>query len=145
MLFRSGEEIRNRRTDQPDGTGALAPAKRGGSRTWGSLQSVFGEDRNHAGPARDQRFGYRHMGVEAGRDDEKPPGGPSNHPDGTPAGPGPPLVTPPPTGDGVDRRWDRTRSARSIGSLRRRRASERHDGPRFPREPVVESGTGTKR
>ena len=140
-----GEGILNRRTDQPNGTGAQAPVESGGSRTWESPQSVFGEDRNHAGPARDQRFGHRHTGVEAGRDDGMPSGGPSDHPDGAPTGTGPLPVTPPPTGDGVDRRWDRTRSARSIGSLRRRRASGRHGGPGFPREPVGELGSGTER
>jgi len=87
---------------------------------------VFGEDRNHAGPERDQRFGHRHTGVEAGRDDEEPSGKPSGHPDEAPTGTGPLPVAPPPTGDGVDRRWNPDRGAESIGSLHSRRAKEWH-------------------
>ena len=67
-------------------------------RPWGSPRGVFGEDRNHAGTERDQRFGHRHKGVEAGRSGDEPSGEEPNRPGETPTGTGPPQVVPAPTG-----------------------------------------------
>ena len=93
-----GKGIRNRRTDQPNGTGAQAPVTGGGPRPWGSPRGVFGEDRNHAGTERNQRFGHRHKGVEAGRGGDEPSGEEPNRPSETPTGTRPPQVIPTPTG-----------------------------------------------
>ena len=82
----------------PNGTGAQAPVAGGGSRPWGSPQGVFGEDRNHAGTERDQRFGHRHKGVEVGRSGVEPSGEAPGRPDETPTGTGPPQVIPTLTG-----------------------------------------------
>ena len=82
----------------PNGTGAQAPVAGGGSRPWGSPQGVFGEDRNHAGTERDQRFGHRHKGVEVGRSGVEPSGEAPDRPDETPTGTGPPQVIPTLTG-----------------------------------------------
>jgi len=103
---------------------------------------VFGEDRNHAGTERDQRFGHRHKGVEAGRSGDEPSGEEPNHPGEAPTGTGPPQVVPTPTGvEGATVRPDS--GARSTGLLRRR-VEGQNGRPGSHRGPVDELGPGTE-
>ena len=137
-----GKGIRNRRTDQPNGTGAQAPVTGGRSRSWESPQGVFGEDRNHAGTERDQRFGHRHKGVEAGRSGDEPSGEEPNRPDEAPTGTGSPQVIPTPTG--VEKAHGETGLGCQVSGLLRRRAGGQNGRPGSHRGPVDESGPGTE-
>ena len=103
---------------------------------------MFGEDRNHAGTERDQRFGHRHKGVEAGRSGDEPSGEEPNRSGKTPTGTGPPQVVPTPTG--VEGAHGETGLGCQVDRAAPPPGGGQNGRPGSHRGPVDESGPGTE-